>query len=122
MTMKVYTVYDQSAEAYLQPFFAPTKGLALRSFVAAANKSDHDFNRHAADYTLFEIGEWDDSKAEMKTYDVKNNLGCAIEYIQNNPNTDGPRQDRPTLQELKEASQGRPELAKISQEEKTVNA
>ncbi len=63
MIHQVFTVYDHASEAWMQPFFAPTKKHGLRSFVHAVNSKGHDFNRFAKDYTLFHLGEWDDGTA-----------------------------------------------------------
>lgn len=83
MIMKMFAVYDSKAEAYLQPFFMPTKGQAIRAFQAAANKEGHDFNVYSADFTLFEIGEYDDSNGVVTPLPHKLNLGGAHEHIKN---------------------------------------
>lgn len=59
MTLMVFSVYDSKAEAYLRPFFAETRGLAIRSFRDAANDGDASISKHAADYTLFRVGVFD---------------------------------------------------------------
>lgn len=59
MIQKIYTVFDAKAEAYIQPFFSPNDAMATRSFESACNDSAHDFFRHAEDYTLFCIGDFD---------------------------------------------------------------
>lgn len=61
MKMKVYSVHDQKAEAFLQPFFVQSRGLAVRSFSDAVNDEKHHFNKHLEDYILFELGEYDDA-------------------------------------------------------------
>lgn len=61
MILKIFAAYDRAAAAYLQPFFAPTTGLAIRSFHDAVNDSNHQFNKHADDYTLYLLGEFNDS-------------------------------------------------------------
>lgn len=61
MILKVFSVYDTAAGAYLQPFFAPTLGLAIRSFGDAINNPDHQFSKYAHDYTLYLLGEFNDS-------------------------------------------------------------
>ena len=63
--MRIFAIYDSKAEAYLQPFFSPTKATAIRSFTQAANDEKTDFYRFAEDYTLFEIGEWDPVGGEI---------------------------------------------------------
>jgi len=81
MIHKIFTVYDSKAEGHLQPFFAHTVGLAIRSFTKAAKNEQHDFHLYAGDYTLFEIGEYDDEKATLKNHDHHVNLGTALAYI-----------------------------------------
>lgn len=80
MKTKIYSIYDSKAEAYNQPIFVQTKGQALRAFTDEANNPDSNICRHAADFTLFEIGEYDQLTGNIQTYDIKTNLGCAIEF------------------------------------------
>lgn len=61
----LFTVYDSKAEGYLQPFFAMTEAVALRMFSTAVGDPDHDFHRHAEDYTLFCIGEFDQAEGVL---------------------------------------------------------
>jgi len=77
--MNVYAVHDIKAEAYLQPFFAQTNGLAIRMFQQAANDQDHQFWKYAEDYTLFYIGIWDDSAGVLHSV-TKEPLGSALQY------------------------------------------
>ena len=60
MKLNVFSVYDKAVGAYLQPFFARSKGEAVRSFTDAANSNDHNFHRHSMDYVLMYLGEFDD--------------------------------------------------------------
>ncbi|UOF80675.1 DNA binding protein vP5 [Microviridae sp.] len=80
MKLKVFSVYDSKAEAYLQPFFSTTLGMATRMFGDAVKDQQHNFNKHAADFTLFQIGEFDDENGLLVSVN-KINLGCAIEYL-----------------------------------------
>lgn len=63
--MKIFSIYDSKAEAYLQPFFADTEGVAERMAQQAANDESHMFHQHAGDYTMFQVGEWDQEKGEL---------------------------------------------------------
>lgn len=81
MILKIFTVYDSKAEAYLPPFFSATRGLALRSFTDAVNTAGHAFNRYAEDYTLFEVGEFDDQHCTFEIHAVCQPLGRAIEFL-----------------------------------------
>lgn len=79
--MKVFAVYDCKAEAYLQPFFSRNAGTAVRDFASAANAEEHQFHRFAGDYTLFEIGEFDEQSGRLSASDVNINLGTALQFI-----------------------------------------
>lgn len=63
MQIEIYTVFDSAAKAFLQPFFARSKGEAIRSFTDVVNTNDHQFNKHVHDYSLFHIGSYDDGSA-----------------------------------------------------------
>lgn len=63
--MRVFSIHDAKAEAYLQPFFAPNEGVALRYVETACNDLEHEFHRHSEDYTLHEIGGWDEETGEL---------------------------------------------------------
>lgn len=62
MKIRVFSVFDTKAKAFLPPFFMPEQGQALRIFTDAVNKPDHQFHAHPEDYALYDIGDFDDSK------------------------------------------------------------
>lgn len=66
MIKKIFTIYDEKSEAYLQPFFLDTIGQAKRACTDCCNDVNHQFCKHPADYSLFQLGEFDDSTAEFK--------------------------------------------------------
>jgi len=59
MKLNVFAIYDPKAQAYLQPFFYETIGTFERSLVSLVNDPKHNFSIYAEDFTLFEIGTWD---------------------------------------------------------------
>lgn len=63
MKHRVYCVFDQAARAYLPPFILHSDDLAARVFGDAVNESGHQFNKHPEDYSLYRIGDYDDSVA-----------------------------------------------------------
>lgn len=81
MVLKVFTVYDSKAEAYLQPFCAQTKNTAIRAITDSVNNPKSEFHRWPADYTLFEIGVYDDQAGAYTMHEVKTNLGCLVEFV-----------------------------------------
>lgn len=85
MLTKVFAVFDSKASAYLSPFFAKTAGLALRSFEQAANAEEHNFHKYAGDYTLFELGTFNEDTAEIVMLKNHINLGLALVHIEQAP-------------------------------------
>lgn len=81
MRVKIFSVYDSKSEAYMQPFFSPTKGSAVRSFIDSIQDHNTIFCKHPEDYTLFEIGEFDDSTGILITLTTPISLGLALEYV-----------------------------------------
>lgn len=85
--LKLFTVYDSKTESYIQPFYELTTAAAVRAFTSAANSKNHAFNNNGSDYTLFEIGTFDQATAKLTPLDVPISLGLAINmhYRQDDP-------------------------------------
>lgn len=58
MIEKMYAIYDEKAQAFMQPFFMPSEGIAVRAFTDCCNQEGHNFANHPEDYTLHEVGTW----------------------------------------------------------------
>jgi len=80
MLHKVFTVYDSKSELYSPPFFLRSTGEAVRSFEQACNDAGHAFGKHSADFTLYEIGTYEDTSAIMVTLHAFTNLGNGLTY------------------------------------------
>lgn len=65
MQLNLYTVYDSKAQAYLPPFCSPNDATAIRTFETAVSQEDHDFGRHAEDYSLWSIAMFDQEKGHL---------------------------------------------------------
>jgi len=65
MIKQIFSIYDQKAEAFYQPFFFDTIGQAKRIIHDFVKTEDHAFNKHPADYTLFSLGTFDDNNGEI---------------------------------------------------------
>lgn len=79
MRLFVFSVFDAAAQAYLQPFFFPMPGQAIRAFVDAVNGGNEQFSRHAADFTLFQVGEFVQDTGELLAQAPKS-LGNALQF------------------------------------------
>ncbi len=81
MEHKIFSIYDQKAYAYLPPFTLPRTEMAERTFHDCVNSPDHAFGRNPADYTLMELGTYDDNKGLITPYEVVRTIGTGIEYV-----------------------------------------
>lgn len=81
MKLSIFSVRDSAVNAFLQPFFAPTKGAAIRMFSDAVSDSSHQFAKHKDDYVLWEIGEFDDANGLMSPIEPSRVIG-AIEVAE----------------------------------------
>ena len=82
MIHHIFTVFDSKAAAYLTPFYAQTKGVAIRQFSDAINGDPtHNFARHPEDFTLFELGTYDDNTATFLTHETPQSIGVAVEFL-----------------------------------------
>lgn len=79
MKLLAFAVFDSKAEAFLRPFFAETKGLAIRSFSAAVNDSSSDIAKWPGDYTLFLIGGYDQVTGHLLAADPVS-MGNALTF------------------------------------------
>lgn len=66
MIYQVFAIRDAKADAFLQPFFSQTIGTACRAVTEATSDSNHPFGKHAEDYALFQLGEFDDNQGRFK--------------------------------------------------------
>lgn len=74
MVTKIYAVYDHKAEAFLQPFFAKNDAVAERMFSAAVMDDEHQFCKHAEDYTLWTLGVFDEESGVLHSTGPKTML------------------------------------------------
>jgi len=81
MMVQIFSIYDSKAGAYTQPFFAVNSRVAVRMFSHLANDPKHAFGMNPEDFTLFELGCFDDQTGKIDTLDVISSaIGKAIHY------------------------------------------
>ncbi len=78
MIAKMFSIYDQKAQAYNAPFCFAAAGQAIRAFADLADDPQSNIFKHPEDYTLYEIGVYDDATGEVEAT-THTNLGKAIE-------------------------------------------
>lgn len=82
MIQYIYATFDEKVKAFSNPFFLPTNGAAIRAFSDLAKDKNTTVGAHPEDFTLYQLGEWNDQEGTLVTYEKLNNLGKADQYIQ----------------------------------------
>lgn len=90
MKLKVFSVYDSKVSAYMKPFLMPATGMALRAWDSTVNQPDTDFHKYPGDFSLVELGEFDEETGMFQNYEIKKNLGTALEFRKNVVETSRP--------------------------------
>lgn len=81
MKLLVFSVRDSKAEAFTRPFFAQTRGMAVRGFRDAVNGDQNEpIAKHPEDFTLFHIGEFDELTGELVKLQSPFSLGLASTF------------------------------------------
>lgn len=80
MQVRIFTVFDHKALAFAQPFFSPNNFSAMRAFSDACNDPSTMLCKHPGDFTLFCIGDFDDSLGSITSVNPPENLGLAASF------------------------------------------
>ncbi len=78
MISKIYSIFDEAAQAHLPPFFLPTDAMAKRTFGDCINDAKHAFAQHPDHYTLFDHGTFDNITGEILSHENMVSLGNGI--------------------------------------------
>lgn len=81
MIKKIFSVYDSKAKTYNTPFLELNIGTAVRAFETAIKEGNTMFSKYPTDYTLFELGSFDDQKAKYELLATPISLVMAQELI-----------------------------------------
>jgi len=81
MILKVFAIYDSAVGAYMQPFFMQSKGAAIRAFKDHANDRESQTAKHPSDFTLFELGSYNDENGFFENLTTPLSLGTAFEHV-----------------------------------------
>lgn len=89
MLDKIFTIYDNAAQAHLPPFFLQQPDVAKRMFADAINSNEHKFNKHPDHYTLFLHGTFDNEDASFLLQAAPKSLGNGLDFVQHQDYADG---------------------------------
>lgn len=81
MIVKVFSIFDAKSKLFGQPFFMGQVGQAIRSFTDLVNDETTILHKHHSDFSLYQIGTFDDNTAKFTNEEVIFLLGIASEFI-----------------------------------------
>ncbi len=81
MKKPMFSIYDNKAGTWLDPFYATNEAVAQRTFSDAVNDPQSMFNKHPTDFVLFHVGTWDDQKGKIEIKEPAKNMGLANDYL-----------------------------------------
>ena len=80
MILKAFSVVDSKPGVFSPPFFLQSTGLAIRQFTDLANDEKTTVSRYPEDFSLHEIGQFDDQSGTLSPLAVCINLGLASAF------------------------------------------
>ena len=81
MILKIYSLFDSKLGAYMAPMYFHSRGQAIRSIVDEAGRVDSPLHNHPGDFTLFELGDWNDSNSRFIPLDTPHSCGVISELL-----------------------------------------
>lgn len=85
MQLKVFSVRDEKAEAFAQPFFAVSTGMAIRHFTDWCRSKETPLGLHPEDYRLYELGVWEDAMGHFVNEDTPRLISSGSEHASAGP-------------------------------------
>ena len=73
-TVNVFSVRDQKANGFLQPFYLPNESVAYRAMYDCLSDPEHQFTKHPEDYSLYHLGEFDFETGKFTTHDTPEHI------------------------------------------------
>lgn len=83
MKLLGFSIYDEKAQVFNNPFFTPAIGIASRMFSDLANDRATSIGLHPEDYKLYHIGYFNNEQASFDTCEVPIFIGAATDYLEN---------------------------------------
>lgn len=80
--MKILTVYDHKAGAFMQPFYDKTVAAGERRFAECCHDPEHLFCKHPEDFTLFLLGEFYEDSGRIDVLPTPEPVAKAVKYEQ----------------------------------------
>lgn len=76
----IYSVYDQKSKVFGNPFISNNRATAERDFGYACNDVHSQISKWPADFTLYEIGSFEDTTCKIELNSPPEIVGHGIQY------------------------------------------
>lgn len=80
MIKKVFSVYDSKAKLFSTPFYSHNDQTAERDFARAVNDPNTDLYKFSEDYSLMELGQFDDETGSFDLHVAPINHGLGSSF------------------------------------------
>jgi len=80
MILGIYGIRDAKTEAFSQPMFFVTKGVAIRAFADECENTQSNLNKHPEDFALFHLGSYNDNTGEFVSLPQPVQIALAMDY------------------------------------------
>lgn len=87
MKLSVYSIFDNAAGAFMQPFFMVNDGMAVRAFSDTANTADSSIKAHPDQFSLYRVGTWNDASGYLEPEDPPIRVIHGFEVVERNQQT-----------------------------------
>lgn len=80
MLKKIFSVYDSKAKLFSTPFYSHNDKTAQRDFARAVNDPQSELSKFSEDYSLMELGEFEDDTGAFNIHSAPINHGLGSNY------------------------------------------
>lgn len=77
----IVSVRDRMLDAYMNPWYVPAKGAAIRAFQDELNNTQSPMSKHPDDYDLYCLGTWDESTGKFQQLPQPEQLALGKQLI-----------------------------------------
>lgn len=81
MEKQVFSLHDEKANAYTQPFFMDQKGQALRALDGIVNSPDSNVNKYPQDFKLYKLGTFNDWDGVLTSLATPELIANATDFV-----------------------------------------
>ncbi|WNK14229.1 MAG: nonstructural protein [Microvirus sp.] len=80
--LKIFSVLDTKADAFMPIFCLSTTGQAVRAFADHVNDPQSQVSRHPGDYRLAQLGTFDDARGTVEPLALIEFLGYGTDHVE----------------------------------------